>query len=164
ERGVTDEEVAFAKEHMASSFAFQTATPEDRIDLRTAVEVCELPADTLVKLVNDIRAVTPERVAQAIRRHLTPGDLAITVASTAPPLAAPTPPQTPPPPPPPRPPPPPPPPPPPTTRGAPPPPPPPAGNAAGPPPPPPPPRAPGGSPPPRPAGKAVGAPPLTEGA
>ena len=83
EHGVTDDEVEFAKEHMASSFAFQTATPEDRIDLRTALAVCELPPDTLVNLVRDIRAVTPRRVAEALPAHQTPSDLAITIASTA---------------------------------------------------------------------------------
>ena len=83
EKGVTDEEVAFSQQHMASSFAFSVATPEDRIDLRTALEVCQLPADTLVRLVDDIRAVTPAKVTAAIGRHLQPGDLAITVVSTA---------------------------------------------------------------------------------
>ena len=81
--GVTDDEVAFAREHMAASFAFQTATPEDRIDLRTALEVCELPADTLTKLVPDVRAVTPAQVKAALAAHLRPDDLVVTVVSTA---------------------------------------------------------------------------------
>jgi len=83
EAGLRDDEVEFAKEHLAASFAFQMATPEDRVDLRTGVELLELPPDFLATLVPAIRAVTPEDVREAMACHLDPRALAVTVLSTA---------------------------------------------------------------------------------
>ena len=83
EGGLRDEEVEFAKEHLAASFAFQVTTPEDRVDLRIGVEVCGLPADFLATLVPHIRAVTPAMVRGAMKRVLRPGDLAVTLVATA---------------------------------------------------------------------------------
>jgi zinc protease len=83
ERGLGDDEIEFAKEHLASAFAFQVATPEDRIDLRVALEVFELPADTLARIVPALRALTPADVHAAMARHLHPNALSITAVSTA---------------------------------------------------------------------------------
>ena len=40
--GLSDDEVAFAKGYLANSFAFNVATPEERLDLRVAVAVAGL--------------------------------------------------------------------------------------------------------------------------
>jgi zinc protease len=81
--GLSDDEVEFAKQHLASGFAFQMATPEDRIDVRIGVLVMELPGDFLATMVPAIRAVTPGAVRAAMARHLDADDLAVTVVSTA---------------------------------------------------------------------------------
>ncbi len=83
EEGLTEDEVEFAKNHMAGSFGFHIATPEDRLDLAVAAEVCGLPRDYRERAVARIRAVTCEEVRGAMERHLRPQDLAITVVSTA---------------------------------------------------------------------------------
>ena len=83
ENGLTDEEVTFAKDYLSSSFAFQLATPEDRVDLRLGVELCGLPADFLETLVPRIREVTPEKVREVMARVLRPTDLLVAAVSTA---------------------------------------------------------------------------------
>src|SRR2546423_11973901 len=45
EQGVTEAEVAFARGYLAKSFAFSVATPEDRLELRTALELAGMPRD-----------------------------------------------------------------------------------------------------------------------
>ena len=42
--GVTDDEVEFTRGYLANSFAFSIATPEDRLELRTGLELAGMPA------------------------------------------------------------------------------------------------------------------------
>ncbi len=81
--GVCDEEVAFARGYLASSFAFQVATPEDRLDLALAVAVCGLPADYRDRIVPSLRAVEPAAVRAAMQRRLRPRDLVVVAVTTA---------------------------------------------------------------------------------
>lgn len=81
--GVTPEELAFARSYLASSFAFGIATPEDRLELRMALEQANLPADYPETFPSRIAAVTLEETRAAMRAHLSPEDLRICVVSTA---------------------------------------------------------------------------------
>lgn len=83
EGGITAEELAFAEGYLARSYAFSLATPEDRLDLRTAIELCGLPADYIERYPAIIRAVTLEETRRAQAQWLSPGDLEICVVATA---------------------------------------------------------------------------------
>ncbi len=80
--GVTEREVEFARGYLAKSFAFSVATPEDRLELRAALELSGMPrdfADTFAARVTKVeRADTMRALAQ-----LSPGDLEIVIVSTA---------------------------------------------------------------------------------
>ena len=81
--GLSDDEVEFAKGYLANSFAFNVATPEDRLDLRLAVAISGLPADHPDTYVSRIRQVTPEEVRRAMKQHLDPEALEVCIVSTA---------------------------------------------------------------------------------
>jgi zinc protease len=83
ERGLREDEVAFAKGNLAEGFAFNLATPEDRLELRTAVEVAGLPRDYPDTYADRVRAVDPGTVRRAMQAHLHPKDLEICVVATA---------------------------------------------------------------------------------
>jgi zinc protease len=81
--GLTDDEIAFSKGYLANSFAFNVATPEDRLDLRVAVAVSGLATDHAQTYADRVRAVTPAEVRRAMEAHLHPGDLEVCIVSTA---------------------------------------------------------------------------------
>jgi zinc protease len=81
--GLTDDEVAFSRGYMANSFAFNIATPEDRLDLRAALAVSGLPPDFADRYPERIRAVTAADVRRAMDAHLHPDALEICIVSTA---------------------------------------------------------------------------------
>jgi zinc protease len=81
--GLSDDEIAFAKGYLANSFAFNVATPEDRLDLRVAVAVSGLPADHAETYAERIRAVPAAEVRRAMAAHLHPSDLEVCIVSTA---------------------------------------------------------------------------------
>jgi zinc protease len=81
--GITAEELAFAQGYLASSFAFNLATPEDRLELRTAVEVAGLDGDYAARYPERVRAVTLDETRRVMREHLSPRDLEVCVVSTA---------------------------------------------------------------------------------
>lgn len=83
ERGVTDEEIAFAKGYLAQSFAFQIATPEERLDLALSTAVCGLPRDYAERRVAEYEAVEPAAVRAAMARCLRRDDLIVTIVTTA---------------------------------------------------------------------------------
>lgn len=81
--GVTDDEVAFARGYLARSFAFNVATPEDRLELRTAVELAGMPRDYADSFAARVQEVTRADAVRALGKHLSPGDLEIAIVSTA---------------------------------------------------------------------------------
>lgn len=86
EAGITAEELAFAQGYLASSFAFNLATPEDRLELRAAVEIAGLEADYAARYAGRVRAVTLDDTRRVMREHLRPRDLEVCIVSTAPAL------------------------------------------------------------------------------
>jgi zinc protease len=83
QNGLLDEEVNFAKGYLANSFAFNLATPEDRLDLRLAVAISGLPLDHAETYPARIRAVDAQAVRRSMNAHLRPQDLEICLVSTA---------------------------------------------------------------------------------
>jgi zinc protease len=81
--GLSDDEIDFAKGYLANSFAFNVATPEDRLDLRVAVAVSGLPPDHAETYAQRIRAVPADEVRRAMKAHLHPDDLEVCIVSTA---------------------------------------------------------------------------------
>jgi len=83
EQGVTEAEVAFARGYLAKSFAFTVATPEDRLELRTALELAGMPRDFADSFSARVQTVERPAALRALRTHLTARDLEITIVSTA---------------------------------------------------------------------------------
>ena len=83
EEGVSDEEVAFARGYLAKSFAFSVATPEDRLELRAALELAGMPLDYGSTFAARVQTVTRAQTQTALAAHLTARDLEIAVVSTA---------------------------------------------------------------------------------
>lgn len=81
--GITDAELEFAKGYLAENFAFNLATPEERLDLRIALENCALPDDYAKTYVPQIRSITSDDVRAAMAKHLRPADLEICLVATA---------------------------------------------------------------------------------
>jgi zinc protease len=83
EEGVTEAEVAFARSYLTKSFAFSVATPEDRLELRTALELAGMPPDSAQTYTARVAKVTREQAVSALSKHLTARDLEVVVVSTA---------------------------------------------------------------------------------
>ena len=58
--------------------------PEHRLAARVSAEMAGLPADHVDTYAARVRAVTPDAVNAAIKRHVHARDLAITMVATAP--------------------------------------------------------------------------------
>jgi zinc protease len=82
EGGLSDEEVAFAKGYLARSFAFNLATPEERLDQEVVVDLAGVGDDYVARYTERIEAVTPEAVRRAMQAHLRPDDLELCIVST----------------------------------------------------------------------------------
>jgi zinc protease len=83
QNGVTADELEFVKGYLANSFAFSVATPEDRLELRTLVELAGVEADYLSRFPERIRAVTLEQTRAAQATWLAPNALEVCIVSTA---------------------------------------------------------------------------------
>jgi zinc protease len=81
--GITDAEVSFARGYLAKSFAFTVATPEDRLELRAALELSDMPRDYGDTFAARVQAVTRAETQAAQQAHLTAGDLEVALVSTA---------------------------------------------------------------------------------
>jgi zinc protease len=80
--GVTAAEVEFARGYLARSFAFSLATPEDRLELQTSVELADVPRDYAATFATRVAAVSLDDTRRALARQ-SPGDLEIVIVSTA---------------------------------------------------------------------------------
>ncbi|HEY2744826.1 MAG TPA: pitrilysin family protein [Polyangia bacterium] len=81
--GVTEREVDFARGYLAKSFAFSVATPEDRLELRAALELAGMPRDFADTFAARVSKVERADSVRALKSHLSPGDLEIVIVSTA---------------------------------------------------------------------------------
>jgi zinc protease len=81
--GVTEAEVEFAKGYMEGSWAFDLATPAERLDRRTETYVIGVAEDWIETHVHRLRAVTAKDVNEAIRKAWRPDSATIVVTCTA---------------------------------------------------------------------------------
>jgi len=81
--GVTADELAFARNYLANSFAFSVATPEDRLDLHVATELAGVPHELITKFPEKVRAVTLDDTRVAHRAELAGRGLECVIVSTA---------------------------------------------------------------------------------
>ncbi len=82
-RGITADELEFARVNLRESFAFNLATPEDRLDLRLSGELAGFPPDHIARFPERVAAVELAATNAALARLLRPDDLEIVVVTTA---------------------------------------------------------------------------------
>lgn len=83
EDGITEEELAFATSYLINQFPFKIDTTPKRIEQLMTGELLGWPADFLDRYMDDVGGVTLEAANAALRRHIHPRDLVITVVGTA---------------------------------------------------------------------------------
>ncbi len=81
--GISDEELAFARGHVAGASVFLVDTPADRLERRIEIEMLGFPHDYYSALRRNVEAVTPERARTATRNHVHPDDLVVAMLCTA---------------------------------------------------------------------------------
>jgi zinc protease len=81
--GITAEELRFAQDYLANSYAFEVDTASKRLEQRIEVELLGLPRDYFDHYVESVRAVTLEQANAAVRARLSRDDLAIVMVATA---------------------------------------------------------------------------------
>ncbi|MEO6953540.1 MAG: pitrilysin family protein [Polyangia bacterium] len=82
-RGITRDELEFARANLRESFAFNLATPEDRLDVRLTSELAGFPPDHLARFPERVAAVSLEVINEALQRLMRPDDLEIVIVTTA---------------------------------------------------------------------------------
>lgn len=84
--GLTEKRVGFFRDYLMGSHAADMDDPARRLLARVQAELHGLPPDHVDTLPARLRAVTAADVNRALRAHLHPQDLAITLVATAGPL------------------------------------------------------------------------------
>jgi len=82
QNGLTQAELDFAKVNLRESFAFNLATPEDRLDVRITSDLVGQPEGYVASFPQRVAAVTLEQVNAALA-SLRPDDLEIVIVTTA---------------------------------------------------------------------------------
>jgi zinc protease len=81
--GITPRELAFIKNYMIRSHAFEIDTAPKRLGQALEAELLDLPADYHTAYLDHVRAVTLESANAAVKARLTPNDLVVVVVGTA---------------------------------------------------------------------------------
>ena len=81
--GITPRELAFIKNYMIRSHAFEIDTAPKRLGQALEAELLDLPADYHTGYLDHVRAVTLETANTAVRERLTPEHLVVVVLGTA---------------------------------------------------------------------------------
>lgn len=82
ENGYKDKDIAFVRNFMARSFAFEVDTPQKRMNHAMEVHLLGLPSNYYGKYLESVRSVTAEGAARAVRNRLDPADLVIAATGT----------------------------------------------------------------------------------
>ncbi|TNF30349.1 MAG: insulinase family protein, partial [Deltaproteobacteria bacterium] len=82
-RGVTSDELEFARDYLANGHAFSIDTAERRLSELMSARLQGRPDGWVDGFVDAVRAVTPEQVDAALKRHFTPESLITSVVATA---------------------------------------------------------------------------------
>ena len=83
DKGVPDDKVKFFQKFLAGTYASAMDAPDHRLKARVDAEIGGLPADFVDTYADKVKAVTPAQVSEAIKKHLDPKNLAITMVATA---------------------------------------------------------------------------------
>lgn len=83
EKGLRQEEAAFAKSYLQKSHAFTIQTADDRLNLTTRLALCGMPLDYATTFPERIAAIDERTIKKAMTAALTPDDLLITIVGTA---------------------------------------------------------------------------------
>ena len=83
EAGLSEEEVAFAKAYRSGRFPFKIDTAQKRLEQALVGRLLGWPDDHLDHYLDRIAAVTKAQADEAVRRHICPQELVITVLGTA---------------------------------------------------------------------------------
>lgn len=83
EKGLRPGELDFIRNYLQKSHAFTVQTADDRLGLRTRLQVCDMPLDHEKTYPARVASVTEADIAQAMKTWLTPDDLLITIVATA---------------------------------------------------------------------------------
>jgi zinc protease len=81
--GLRPGELEFTRSYLQKNHAFSIQTPEDRLNLRTRLLLCDMPLDHVTTFPTRVGQVSAEQVHKAITTHLRPDDLVITLVATA---------------------------------------------------------------------------------
>ncbi len=81
--GITPRELAFIKNYMIRSHAFEIDTAPKRLGQALEAELLDLPADYHTAYLEHVRAVTLEGANASVRERLTAQDLVLVVVGTA---------------------------------------------------------------------------------
>ena len=81
--GISADELRFAQDYLANSYAFEVDTASKRLDQRVDVELLGLPRDYYDHYVESVRDVTLAEANAAVRARLSREDLAIVMVATA---------------------------------------------------------------------------------
>lgn len=82
ERGISDEELKFAKDYLTKSHAFTVDTADKRLEQMVEIWLHDLPEDYFSGYTARIEAVTRDEVNAALKRRLSPQDLTLVVVAT----------------------------------------------------------------------------------
>jgi zinc protease len=82
ERGITPEELAFARSYLVKSHAFSVDTADKRVEQALDVWLYDLPDDYFSAYTTRIEQISIEQVNAAVKRRLSTKDLVITVLAT----------------------------------------------------------------------------------
>ena len=77
EQGPSEEQVQKAIDYLTGSFALSTASNRDIVGQLGAMAFYDLPLDYMEDFQRQVREMTPEKIHDALRRHLVPEHLAI---------------------------------------------------------------------------------------
>lgn len=80
---LTRERLAFVRDHLVGAYASAIDSPRRRLGAWVTAEIQGLPPDAVDTYPERVRALTLERIEQAIEKHVHPNDLAITLVATA---------------------------------------------------------------------------------
>lgn len=86
EGGITADELAFSQSYLVNAFPFQVETAAKRLGTLLEAELVGRPADWVDTYERRVEAIALEEANAAVRRHVHPSGLALTVVCTAAPL------------------------------------------------------------------------------
>jgi zinc protease len=83
QKGISEQELAFAKSYLAESYAFDVDTPYKRVRQAVDEDLYGLPADYHTGYVAHVQAVTRDEANAALKARLSSSDYVVVVVGTA---------------------------------------------------------------------------------